>query len=724
MSLAPDTPDGDVIKEVQMRSNMFNVSSMRLRSVPHPHSVTYFVYGFINTASTAAIRFHPRTVLSKTLTSPVVARAAEQISHRRYPPFTHSHAQVLTCESLSIYQSTREARENNKRQIATRTIVSVDDSGSQLSDANSEICSQHSQSDNATASDLPGPGRTVGKLFDRLGHSLEALVYKTRAKSSTCDIAREMDPVASEDELLDDGSSIVGSEESYFNSDAESDISTSYPYSDNQSDESIVLSSNNRFRRSIDTDTSPHECCPSVIGARWSSASTDCSVPSTDSFALTTCSLSRSLSTDATLSNLTGPGRVLGQAYSLLGGGIEHVVNTLLAGRSPDTIAARLHPVLRKLLHSNFMLRYNDLEKAEVKGIEGVLGVQRGTRGLDKKDSRRKKRRKNGNFTSATLKLHIEQSCVRMLEHASKFSTISFMRLHKALHEMQIRALFNILELAATYPIARECFISLGARDRIAALQQVIVDISVRANERDRWRVAHSPEVEDAVKTLSILRSRCMTVLRKDDVFDLWRAFFLSGDEYESDKIILRLLSYFSSDEEASFLVARILTSILRHPVRPERRILSETTWSEILLTLSRLLVHEHNRYAHSDLRGTHWPRIDPDALDALIHAALERVSIYLGQFSLTFASDDSPLMTVVYALRRHENSLTRYPNAANFASLLIPARNRQRMRRAIPKAVDGFKEVEGTWLNETSWVYCPPRRVDQGYSTQPSLHD
>ena len=110
---------------------------------------------------------------------------------------------------------------------------------------------------------------------------------------------------------------------------------------------------------------------------------------------------------------------------------------------------------------------------------------------------------------------------------------------------MQVRALFNILQLAATYPIARECFIALGARDQIAALQQVIVDISVKTNERDRWRVAHSREVEDAVKTLSVLRSRCLTVLRKDDVFDLWRAFFLSGDEYESDKVILRLLTYF-----------------------------------------------------------------------------------------------------------------------------------------------------------------------------------
>lgn len=116
---------------------------------------------------------------------------------------------------------------------------------------------------------------------------------------------------------------------------------------------------------------------------------------------------------------------------------------------------------------------------------------------------------------------------------------------------IQMAALMRILELAITFPLARDCFRELGASD---ALQNVGNDVFARlshgtssGNNPDVERVKPSEKRDlqtiEAAKSLDLLQKRCVIALQENEAYALWRRFFLSGDDFEREKCISQLLS-------------------------------------------------------------------------------------------------------------------------------------------------------------------------------------
>lgn len=118
---------------------------------------------------------------------------------------------------------------------------------------------------------------------------------------------------------------------------------------------------------------------------------------------------------------------------------------------------------------------------------------------------------------------------------------------------IQMAALMRILELAITFPLARDCFRELGASD---ALQNAGNDVFARLTYSHGTSSGNNPDDEqvktsekrdlqtiEAAKSLDLLQKRCVNALQENEAYALWRRFFLSGDDFEREKCISQLLS-------------------------------------------------------------------------------------------------------------------------------------------------------------------------------------
>ena len=223
--------------------------------------------------------------------------------------------------------------------------------------------------------------------------------------------------------------------------------------------------------------------------------------------------------------------------------------------------------------------------------------------------------------------------------------------------------------LAVKYPIARDCFIEHGAIQQIEALSTTEVTLPKDA----------PTQPGEAAAEISILRSRCLTVLNggSDEVFQLWESFHLAGDDVAREKIPNMMLSYMRqvhshriaknglmrtiydiSNKSLSFVAARLLASIMRRP--EARRDLSEDFWEDYLGFLKREL----------DSRSRYTAGFDCEAMDELLLASMDRVSHFLGQYSSEFSGDDSTLVALASKLQRYVEPVLQ--GSADIEALLV----------------------------------------------------
>lgn len=95
-------------------------------------------------------------------------------------------------------------------------------------------------------------------------------------------------------------------------------------------------------------------------------------------------------------------------------------------------------------------------------------------------------------------------------------------------------------------------------------------------------------------------------------------------------------------NKRLSFVAARLLASIMR---RPESRTdLSQDFWNDYL----GLLASEMENSSQNK------PGFDFEAIDELLLASLNRVSHFLGQYSVSFSSDGSALMDLASKLQEY----------------------------------------------------------------------
>ena len=196
------------------------------------------------------------------------------------------------------------------------------------------VCSAFSGSYNETVSDLPGPGRMIGKVYMRLGHSLENVLSNLKGgRKRTVKQGSEISENASSEASDWEEIAFLESTESLSElTDVAEDECTDSNSSQNVSEENIT----------------------------WD-ASSSLDIASSDT-QYTTCSLISS--SNYTTSNLPGPGRLLGRVYAYLGSSLETHLNQLAMqrGRGPDALLARLCAVLKKLLWQSFLIHFDDLD--------------------------------------------------------------------------------------------------------------------------------------------------------------------------------------------------------------------------------------------------------------------------------------------------------------------------------------------------------------------------
>ena len=216
------------------------------------------------------------------------------------------------------------------------------------------ICSLDSGSYNDTISDQPGAGRTVGKFYDRVGASLENLIYKAVAKKRS--MSSNLNKSRSIGESLG-GTTYNGagpSSTTVFTQPTLAESACSLATLGEESEYCSSLSSGSR------RDDAESICS---CDARSSSDAT-ASSSSSDSYTTIYTLCSTETSTNATSSNLIGPGRVLGLAYSALGRAFEAKLNHLATkhGLGPNGIASQIRQMLRRPLHDNFLGHLDDLQ--------------------------------------------------------------------------------------------------------------------------------------------------------------------------------------------------------------------------------------------------------------------------------------------------------------------------------------------------------------------------
>lgn len=206
------------------------------------------------------------------------------------------------------------------------------------SEYRSTICSLYSGSYNETTSDLPGPGRLVGRVYSRLGRSIEHIwsARKTRREERvTIAPARDAD-------VVEDGR---GEEE------------------EEEEEEEVFSDMGSVF---IDEDTDDHDSLHNSNEFELESTPSSCyNSPRSSECSLSVCSLARSLSINETQTGLPGAGRTLGIAYARAGHVLERAFARFAVRRHPRAVAKRARRELRQITHANFLMRYRDLERKQ-----------------------------------------------------------------------------------------------------------------------------------------------------------------------------------------------------------------------------------------------------------------------------------------------------------------------------------------------------------------------
>lgn len=205
-------------------------------------------------------------------------------------------------------------------------------------------CSLDSGSYNETTSDQPGAGRALSKVYTLLGNSLENVIRKAIIKK------RSMGSLRRSESIGDSLRRATYNDEAFH----------SQPLQFNANGSLVTLS-----ECSEGCDSSPsasYFCISDDADDHVSTSSCRCAFDSSSSYEYIVCS--QYSSSNATSSNLIGPGRVLGLVYSSLGRSLEARLNHFAAkgGLGPVALASQIHKMLRPPLHENFLARLDHLE--------------------------------------------------------------------------------------------------------------------------------------------------------------------------------------------------------------------------------------------------------------------------------------------------------------------------------------------------------------------------
>lgn len=207
-------------------------------------------------------------------------------------------------------------------------------------------CSLDSGSYNETISDQPGAGRILGKVYTLLGNSLENMILKAVIKK------RSMGTFVRSESIGDSLRRATYDDEAFHSQPLQSNLTANG---------SLVTLS--ECSEGCDSSPSASSFCTSDDpNDHASTSSCRCAFDSSSSYEYTACS--QDSSSNATSSNLIGPGRVLGLVYSSLGRSLETRLNRFAAkgGLGPDAIASQIRQMLRPPLHENFLARLDHLE--------------------------------------------------------------------------------------------------------------------------------------------------------------------------------------------------------------------------------------------------------------------------------------------------------------------------------------------------------------------------